>query len=68
MQPSSSKKKKHNIPVVWNHDKFILRLHLMRQMYNEYMYTVDTKSNKRKSISTMKIKYSKTKDPFSDYM
>ena len=68
IQPSSSKKKKHNIPVVWNHDKFILRLHLMRQMYNEYMYTVDTKSNKRKSISTMKIKYRKTKDPFSDYM
>ena len=67
IQPTSSKNK-NNVPVVWNYDKYKLRLHLMRQMYNEYMYSVDAKTTMRKSLSAMKVKYSKSKDPFSDYM
>ena len=67
VQPTTSKNKSR-VPIVWNHDKFLLRLHLMRRMYTEYMFTVDHNSGKRKSVSSLKLKYRKEKDPFSDFM
>ena len=67
VQPTTSKSKSR-VPIVWNHDKFLLRLHLMRRMYNEYMFTVDHNSGNRKSLSYIKLNYRKEKDPFSDFM
>ena len=60
VQPTTSKNKSR-VPIVWNHDKFLLRLHLMRRMYTEYMFTVDHNSGKRKSVSSLKLKYRKEK-------
>eukprot|EP00945_MAST-04E_sp_MAST-4E-sp1_P003988 g3988.t1 len=53
--------KASTIPVMWNYDKFMARLYLMREMYRSYV-------RGGRTVACLRKLYTKDNDPFGDFM